>query len=81
MTYQTSWTGTPTGVISIEASLDNVNFYALTDFNPAINQPAGSADGGLICVRKQAFEYIRLAYTNASGSGALTVFIAGGDVN
>lgn len=68
-----TWTGTPTGTISILASESGNNFYPLS-FSPAITQPAGSAGGYLIDLTQLAFRYYAVKYVNASGSGTLTVW-------
>lgn len=69
---QTNWTGTPAGTISVMASDDGAAFYALSGFNPAITQPAGSAGGGLIQIAPFSFRFLFLQYVNSSGSGSLT---------
>lgn len=71
---ETTWTGTPTGVISVLGSCSGINFYALSGFSPAITQPAGSDGGGLINLADYGFKYILLQYVNTSGSGSLTVY-------
>lgn len=68
---QVSWTGTPVGTVSVMASNDGVEFYALT-FDPALGQPSGSADGLLIDINNFPFHYIMLQYTNVSGTGAIS---------
>lgn len=75
-----TWTGTPTGTFEIMVSNSGVNFYALT-FNPALAQPAGSASGYDINLTQLSSKYIMLKYTNASGSGNLTVYGQFQDIN
>lgn len=75
-----TWTGTPTGTLSVMCSTSGVNFYALT-FSPAITQPAGSAGGYLIDLNQLPFRYLMLQYVNASGSGILTAFTEEKDLN
>lgn len=70
---EVTWTGTPTGTFEVDVSDSGVNFYALT-FNPVLNQPAGSASGYFVNLTQLAAKYILLKYTNASGSGTLTVY-------
>lgn len=70
---EVTWTGTPTGVFEVDVSCSGINFYALT-FSPILAQPAGSASGYYINLRTAGFRYLLLKYTNASGSGGLTVY-------
>ena len=75
-----TWTGTPTGTISVMCSESGVNFYALT-FDPAITQPAGSAGGYLIDLNQVPWRYVMIQYTNASGTGSLFSYIGSKDLN
>ncbi len=77
---EVTWTGTPTGTFQVMGSNSGVTFYALT-FNPVLNQPAGSAGGYLIDLTQYPFKYLLLQYTNASGSGSITVFTQTKDLN
>ena len=72
--YQVHWTGTPTGTINIQGSVDNSTWDTLdpASFTPPIINPAGSAGGQLINLALTPFPYIRLIYTAASGSGTMT---------
>lgn len=78
--FQISWTGTPNGTFQVQCSIDGTNFYPLT-FDPALTAPAGAAGSFLINLTLLPFPWIRLVYTNASGTGALTAWISGKDVN
>lgn len=77
---EVTWTGTPTGVFEVQGSDSGINFYSLT-FSPALAQPAGSASGYLVDLNQFPFRYILLKYTNASGSGTLTVYGQNKDLN
>lgn len=77
---EVSWSGTPTGVFSVQVSNSGINFNALT-FNPAITQPSGSAAGCAIDLNQLPFKYLMLKYVNASGSGLLTVYGQQKDLN
>lgn len=77
---EVTWTGAPTGVLSVLVSNSGINFYALT-FNPALGQPAGSAGGYAINLNQLPFRYMLLRYVNASGSGVLTVYGHQKDLN
>lgn len=68
-----TWTGTPTGTISVMVSNSGKNFYALT-FNPSLAQPSGSAGGYVIALTGIPFKYLFIQYTNASGSGNITAY-------
>lgn len=67
-----AWTGTPTGTFQILCSSDGINFPAMT-FAPALNQPVGSANSMGIQLQSFPWKWMLLEYTNASGSGVLTV--------
>jgi hypothetical protein len=78
---EVTWTGTPTGTLSVLGSCSAaivqaavVNYYALT-FNPAISQPAGSAGGFLINLNQFPFPFMEVQYVNSSGSGVLNVYL------
>lgn len=77
---EVTWTGTPTGTFQVMVSNSGINFYALT-FNPALTQPSGTAGGYAIDLNQLPFKYLMLQYTNASGSGALTIYGQQKDVN
>lgn len=68
---QASWTGTPTGTLSVEGSIDGINY---SDIGASIpTQPAGAAGSVLLNLVDLQFRYARMSYTNATGSGGLTV--------
>lgn len=77
---EVTWTGTPTGTLSVLVSNSGANFYTLT-FSPALAQPAGSSGGYVINLNQVPFKYLLLQYTNASGSGTLTVYGQNKDLN
>ena len=74
--YQVSWTGTPTGVITVEVSnnydriRDTGNWDTLT-LETAISQPAGGASNVLIDLTWLPFQFVRLKYTRTAGSGTM----------
>lgn len=68
-----TWTGTPTGTISIMVSNSGINFYALT-YNPVLAQPSGSAGGYVIANIGIPFQYVFIQYVNTSGSGTITAY-------
>jgi hypothetical protein len=75
-----SWTGSPTGVLSIMVSNSGVNFYALT-FNPALIQPAAGAGGVAVNLNQLPFKFLMVQYTNTSGTGVLTCTAQFKDLN
>lgn len=77
---QVDWTGTPTGVIQVLGSIDTVNYHAFS-FSPALAQPAGAAGGYLISLNQIPFPYIKLQYTNTSGTGVLNAWLSAKDIN
>jgi len=68
-----TWTGSPTGVIEVDASVGGTTYYALT-FDPVLAQPAGSASGYLINLNQFPFAYFKVVYTRTSGSGTLNAY-------
>lgn len=77
---EVTWVGTPTGTFEVYGSNSGISFYPLT-FSPALGQPAGSAGGYLVDLNQYPFKYLMLKYTNASGSGTLTVYGQNRDLN
>lgn len=77
---QFTWTGTPVGTFSISGSIDGENFYPLT-FDPVLEAPSGSAGGFLVNLNQVPYPFIQVAYTNASSTGTLNVFIFSKDLN
>lgn len=67
------WTGTTTGVISVNVSNDGIDWSAFTAFDQALVQPSGSA-GNMIAIPKSnaGYQYVQAVYTNTSGTGTVT---------
>lgn len=70
-----SWTGTPTGTFGIQVSPDNLTWFNL-NLLPAITATGGSGSHR-VALNQLPDPYIRAIYTASSGSGSLTVKIAG----
>ena len=70
VSYQISYTGTPTGSFSVQISNDETTWENMT-LSTAVSA-AGSADNHFIDCETGA-KYIRLKYTSSSGSGTLQV--------
>lgn len=77
---EVTWTGTPTGTISVLGSNSGKSFYALT-FSPVLAQPTGSASGYLIDLTQYPFKYFMIQYVNSSGTGVLTIYSQFKDLN
>jgi hypothetical protein len=75
-----TYTGTPTGTISVLGANADANFYPIT-FNPVITQPSGSAGGYLIDLSFWKWKYILFEYVNSSGTGTLLITLQIKDVN
>lgn len=75
-----TWTGTPTGVISVLGSASGTTFYPLT-FSPSLTQPAGAAGGYLVSINQFPWRYLIIQYVNTSGTGTLSVYATAKDLN
>lgn len=74
---QCKWTGTPTGVLAVQISLDPTNLgWQTVSFGPAPDQPAGSASGNYFSINQTGTAFIRLIYTRTSGTGTLSAKIS-----
>jgi hypothetical protein len=73
ISYQAIWTGTPTGTLKIQASLNNTDWFDLA--NTFTSVPAGSASNSGVNLPTIAYPYLRAVYTKTSGTGALTFLI------
>lgn len=78
------YTGTPTGTIKIEGSIDNVpsasSVVTWYDTGVSVTGPSGSAGSQLVSMTLMGYKWLRATYTRVSGTGALTVnfFAKGG---
>lgn len=83
--FQMIWTGTPVGSFSIQGSLDYAENSAgavmtagtWNDLGITVSAPAGSASAVVVDISLTGIPYMRLVYTNASGSGALKALVFG----
>ena len=78
--FQISWTGAMVGTITINGSIDGVNFYPLT-FSPALTQPNNNATGYIVSLQQVPWPYLNVVYVNSSSSGNLTIYASGKDLN
>lgn len=87
VSVQFVYTGTPTGVLAIQGSLDYsqgtggtvlaAGNWTTIPLSPAITQPAGAGGVCLVDLNQLSFPWIRLIYTRTSGTGALDAFVSG----
>lgn len=77
---QAVWTGTPNGTIKLQASCDlpvnNIGqgSQTVTNWTDIANTPqviAGSSGNFMWNITSAMYRYVRLTYTNTSGSGTL----------
>lgn len=74
---QVKWTGTPTGTLDVQVSLDPMNLgWQSVPFSPTPTQPAGSSGTDWYEVNQSPAAYVRLIYTRMSGTGTLNAKIA-----
>lgn len=74
--YQVAWTSSnAVGVISVQGSVDGVNFEDLT-FGTPLAQPNSNNGRYLINLALIPFPLIRLKYTRTSGTGNMTVYMS-----
>lgn len=74
---QVVWTGTPTGVLTVQISLDPTNLgWQSIVFTPAADQPAGSSGTNYYSINQTGAAYIRLIYVRTSGTGTIKAKIA-----
>jgi hypothetical protein len=69
------WTGTPTGVLKMQASPDGINNWA--DVSGITASPAGAAGSYFVNKEWQFYPYIRFLYTRSSGTGSLDIWYTG----
>ncbi len=69
---QTSWSAgsTPSITVSMQASLDNVNWFAISSPTTTISGASGT---NIIQLVDFAYKYIRVAVARASGSASVQV--------
>lgn len=79
ISLQIDWTGTNAGSFDVLVSNDDQTFHSLNV--PNLPTASGSSGGFIINLNQVGQPYIKLSYTNASGSGVLTASIFGKDLN
>ena len=86
LSYDISWTGTPTGVFTVQvsntytqnpdgtaANAGNWTTLPQASFSGTYPTPSGSASNGFLDIVGTEAYAVRLIYTPSSGSGSLTV--------
>jgi len=71
--FKISWDGTVTGnngSVIVEVSMEGTDY---SDLGMAITSPNGSPGFDVINIQGLAVQYVRVTYTNASGSGTMSV--------
>ena len=74
VSLQLLWTGTPAGTLTLLLSNDKSNTaatLAVSDFVPAMSNPAGGASG-TACQFTTHFLWYKVNYAQSSGSGGIT---------
>lgn len=85
--YQMTWTGIPTGTFDVQGSVDynaglpqsagdlNNGTWTSVALTPA---PTATGSGGasniLINMNQLSFPYVRIQYTNSTGSGVMAIY-------
>ena len=70
LSIQLVWTGTPNGTAVVQVSNDATTWSSYTITMPSI---AGAAGDGAVQLADCAHQFVRVVYTNTSGTGVLTV--------
>jgi hypothetical protein len=74
---QCAWTGTPTGIVTVQVSLDYDNLgWQTMIFSPTPSQPSGSAGNNWFEINQSPAAWVRVIYTRTSGTGLFSAKIA-----
>ncbi len=73
--YGLIWTGTLNGVVTVQISPDNVQWFPLPGFT--VNGPAGSPGRDYVDIVPTSALWIRVSYVNTSGTGNITAIVCG----
>lgn len=84
LALEASWTGTPTGVFSLETTFDGTTWReipgAAPEFTANSQTQPGGADGSAIWIWSNVpGQMVRIRYTATSGTGVLTLRGTWGD--
>lgn len=71
------WTGSPTGTLKIEGSIENVpsaeDVTRWYDTGTSVGSPAGSGSSTLVNLAGVGFRWLRVVYERSGGSGSLDI--------
>lgn len=67
---QVDFTGTPNGTVSLESSVNNVGYAAITGSSTTIT--AGSPSPVVYDIPESGYRFVRVKWVNTSGSGTIT---------
>ncbi len=70
--FQATWTGSPVGDFAVSASLDGVNYVGIP-LSAGVTA-TGSGDTALFYLYQLPFQYVKVVYTKASGTGSLDIY-------
>ncbi len=73
---QVKWSGTPTGVLDVQVSMDPDNLGWESVPFASVDQPAGAAGSDWFEINQSPAGFVRLVYTSTSGTGTLQAKIA-----
>jgi hypothetical protein len=74
---QAVWTGTPTGVLTVEVSMDpDILGWQTIPFTPTPAAPSGSAGSDWFELNQSPAAFVRLKYVRTSGTGTINAKIA-----
>lgn len=79
ISLQLDWTGNAAGVFDILVSNDDVNYHSLNI--SGLPAASGVTAGFIVNLNQIPQPYIKVTYTNASGTGTLNATIFAKDVN
>jgi len=69
--FQAIWSGSPEGVVVLEASINGTDFTEIDECRYTIET---SPDTYMVNVEKHAYTFVRFKFTKTSGSGTLNVY-------
>ena len=73
LALQAHWTGTPTGILKLQASNDGAIWSDITDSTVNVSGPGDT----LYNLSEMGYNRLRLVYTRTSGSGSIRVVANG----
>lgn len=77
---QLKWTGTVTGTFTVMHSPDGDDYDTIL-LSPIITQPSGSAGTWSVVLQLEPYQWVKVQYVNASGTGTVDVIVTAKDLN